>query len=108
MTEPEFNQSFAPLNTFTDTSPETQELLGDISKIIGGQKQGNGLTPQMHRSAVEAGTQARSAKTVESEQQIYKNHLKTASSIHHKTESPLTSGQVTDWERVAKASRNAQ
>ena len=109
MTEPgpEFNQSFIPQNSFTDTSPETQELLGDISNIIGGKQTGYSLSSPMQRAAKAAGVEARTAKTIEGEQEIYKRHLNNSMKIG-KSVAPPTSGDVTEWERLAKKSRNSQ
>tara|TARA_Y100000296_G_C5124400_1_gene232092 strand:- start:562 stop:888 length:327 start_codon:yes stop_codon:yes gene_type:complete len=103
---PEFNQSFIPQNSFTDTSPETQELLGDITNIIAG-KQQSSLSTNMQKSAIQAGIDARTSKTLEGEQEIYKRHLKNASKIG-KSNAPMTSGDVIQWERLAKQTRNSK
>ena len=109
MTEPgpEFNQSFIPQNSFTDTSPETQELLGDISNIIGGNQTGYSLSTSMQQSAKAAGVEARTAKTVEGEQEVYKRHLNNSMKVG-KSVAPPTSGDVTQWEALAKKTRNSQ
>jgi hypothetical protein len=102
---PELNQSFIPPNAFNDTSPEAQALLNDIGNIIGG-KQQSSLSTQMQNAAKAAGVEARTSKTVEGEREIYKKHLNNATKVGYKSQAPLTSGDVRDWEALAKRSRN--
>jgi hypothetical protein len=104
---PEFSYSSAPQNSFTDTSPESQALLGDISNIIGGNQTGYSLSSHLQQSAKSAGVEARTAKTLEGEQEIYKRHLNNATKVG-KSHAPLTSGDVKEWERLAKKTRNSQ
>jgi len=104
---PELNQSFIPAGAFNDTSPETEALLSDIGNIIGG-KQQSSLSTTMQDAAKAAGIEARTAKTVEGEREIYKKHLNNATKVGKHSHAPLTSSDIVDWERLAKQSRNTK
>ena len=108
MSDQEGQFNFSPPNVFTDTSPQSQDLLNDISGIIGGKENKTGLSTHMQDTARQAGIAARGAKTVESEQEIYKTHLANATRVGSKSHAPPTRGDVVNWERHAKASRNGQ
>ena len=83
---------------FSDTSPETQDMLNTISNVIGG-NQRSALPSGLEDAAKQAGIEARDAKTIEDQQTIYKNYISKAANTE--TKQSFTSGTVKEFERIA-------
>ena len=78
-------------------------MLNTISNVIGG-KVGSALPGGLENAAKEAGLHARGARTIEDQQDIYKNAISKAAD--GRTKQSFTSGTVKEFERVANGWKN--
>jgi hypothetical protein len=85
-----------------NNSPDQEDMLNTISDVIAGNRQ-SALPQGLENVAKQAGLAARHSKTLEDQQNIYKNAISNAAS--NQTKQSWTNGTVKEFERIANGYR---